>query len=94
MFTKAIQQEPHNSHHHFNLGVCYTELGQYDKALTAVDRALALDNGNGAYYYARGRIHLLTAAKTKALADFSRAARLGNRDAQDYLENVAGIAWE
>lgn len=93
-FQKAIQQDPGNSHHHFNLGVSYTELGQYDKALAEINAALATDNDNGAYYYARGRIHLLTGDREKAVPDFVRAARLDNRDAQDYLENIARIDWE
>ncbi|MBW2591977.1 MAG: tetratricopeptide repeat protein [Deltaproteobacteria bacterium] len=93
-YKKAIKLDPQRSDYYFNLSVSYCELGEYVKALTSIDRALAMDNENGAYYYTRGRIYLLSTDSTKALEDFIQSARLDHKDARDYLNNVAHVQWE
>ena len=93
-FRKAIRLDPRKSDYYFNLSVSYCEIGEYARALTSINKALAMDNKNGAYYYARGRILLLSAGSEKALDDFIQSARLDNKDARDYLKNVAHVQWE
>jgi len=93
-YKKAIKLDPQRSDYHFNLSVSFCELGEYAKALTSINRALAMDNGNGAYYYTRGRIYLLSTDSTKAMENFIQSARLDHKDARDYLNNVAHVQWE
>ena len=40
---------------------------------------------SGLYYYGRGRVYLMLGAEGQAMADFERAAELGNEDAREYL---------
>lgn len=87
-FDKVIELSPENSNAYFNQGISYGEIGEYEKAISSLDKALELSPENGLYFYGRGRVYLLSGDKEKAIEDFKRAAALGNRDAQDYLENA------
>lgn len=93
-FKEAIRLDPQRNDYYFNISVSYCELGEYAEALTSINKALAMDNENGAYYYTRGRIYLLSADKDKAMDDFIHSARLDHKDARDYLTNVAHVQWE
>ncbi len=88
-FDKVIELSPENSAAYFNQGISYGEIGEYEKGIAAINKALELSPENGVYFYGRGRVYLLSGDKSKAVEDFKRAAALGNRDAQDYLENTA-----
>ena len=59
-----------------------------------IDKALAIDTRNGLYYYGRGRVFLLSGDKEKAVEDLKQAAVLGNRVAQNYLQNTLHIEWQ
>ena len=93
-YEKAIKLDPQRGDYYFNLSVSYCELGEYAKALAAINRALAIDSENGAYYYTRGRIYLLSEGREKAMDDFIRSARLDHKDARDYLTDVVHVQWE
>jgi len=93
-YRKALELKPNNSRALFQQGVSYGELGQYEKALTFIDKALAIDTRNGLYYYGRGRVFLLSGDKKKAVEDLKQAAVLGNRVAQNYLQNTLHIEWQ
>jgi hypothetical protein len=88
-FKKVIELSPQDSKPHFNLGISYGELGKYENAISSLDKALEMNPENGLYLYGRGRIYLLSGDRNKAMEDLKRAAGLGNREAQDYLEDIA-----
>ena len=93
-YRKAFELKPNNSRALFQQGVSYGELGQYEQALTLIDKALVIDTRNGLYYYGRGRVFLLSGDKEKAVEDLKQAAVLGNRVAQNYLQNTLHIEWQ
>ena len=90
-FKKVIELSPQDSNPHFNLGISYGELGEYEKAISSLDKALEINPENGLYLYGRGRVYLLSGDKNKAMEDFKRAAVLGHREAQDYLEAMTHL---
>lgn len=93
-FKKAVELDPQKSKAYFQMGISYGEMGEYQKAISAINKALELRPQKGLYYYGRGRVYLLAHDKDKAMEDLKQAATLGNKDAQNYLRNVAQIPWE
>lgn len=87
-YQKAIELDPGKSEAHFNLGVSYGELGEYEMALTSINHAIELNPSRGLYYYGRARVYLLAGEDAKALSDFKQAAAAGNTDAQEYLNSI------
>lgn len=57
-------------------GLDFLEAGRYGDAATAFGRAIAADEENGAYYFARGVARTLNQQFPQALADLQRANRL------------------
>ena len=84
-FEKVVSLDPERSDAWFEMGISYGELRWFDKAVEAVNKAIALQPDSGLYYYGRGRIYLMLGAEDRAMADFQRAADLGNPDARDHL---------
>jgi tetratricopeptide (TPR) repeat protein len=87
-FSKAIALDPSHSGAYFSQGISYGQLGNYSRALALVSQAIAMQPQNGLYYYGRGRVNLLAGQKDQALADFRKAADLGDEDARIYLQGV------
>lgn len=88
-FQRAIQLNSNHAKAHFQMGVSYGEIGQYRNALSAINRAIAINPENGRFYYGRGRVRLLAGDEDGALADFHQAARRGEQDAINYLKRSA-----
>ena len=84
-YKKAIELDPNRSEAHFNLGVSYGEIGEYELAVASINKAIELNPSRDLYYYGRARVYLLANDIDKALEDFKRAAAEGNVDAQEYL---------
>ena len=93
-YKKALELDPNNSRTLFHLGTSYGEIGQHPQAIAFVNKALAINSQNGITYYGRGRVFLLSGEKEKAINDFKQAAVMGNRDAQNYLQNTLQIDWQ
>jgi tetratricopeptide (TPR) repeat protein len=85
-YKKALAMGAEKSRLYFSIGVAYGELGDYPKAHAYLEKAIQLKPGAGDYYYARGRIYLLSGDKDSAMLDFEHAAEAGSVDAQRYLE--------
>ncbi len=83
-FQKAIKLDHNSSVAYFNLGVSYGEIGEYEKAIAAINKALEIGDRKGLYLYGRARVYLLSGDKEKATEDFKASASLGHRDAKDY----------
>jgi hypothetical protein len=92
-YQKAIALAPRYADAHFQLGVTYGELRQFEAAIKAMTRAIDLDADKGAYYYGRGRVYLLAGEEAQAMRDFMEAGFLGNPDARAYL-SAAGVSLE
>jgi tetratricopeptide (TPR) repeat protein len=88
-FQKVIKLDPKRSGAYFEQGISYGQLGEFDKAIPLVDKAIKTETQNGLYIYGRGRVNLLAGDKEKAMADFKKAAELDDEDAQAYLETIA-----
>jgi tetratricopeptide (TPR) repeat protein len=93
-FKEVVRLDPNRSDGHFQIGVSYGQLGEYAQALTAINRAVALNPDRALYYYGRGRVHLLAGDPDKAVIDFKHAATLGDPDARSYLAHTLKLAWE
>ena len=88
-FQQAAIMAPQWSSPYFQMGVAFGENGQYAEALDAINKAIELDAGKGAYYYGRARVQLLFGDTFNARADFEKAADLGDKDAIRYLNKQA-----
>jgi tetratricopeptide (TPR) repeat protein len=84
-FQKSLELDPTNSTALFNMGISYGELGEFERAITAINQAIALDPTQDVYYYGRGRVHLLAGDGEAARRDIARAAQGGHPDAVAYL---------
>ena len=88
-FQKAISLDRNRDDAYFEQGISYGQLGDFEKAVTLVNKAIEMEPHNGLYLYGRGRIYLLSEKQDLAMADIKKAAELGDEDAQDYLNYVA-----
>ena len=91
-FEKVVALDPQRSDAWFEMGISYGELRWFDKAVEAIDKAIALKPDSGLYYYGRGRIYLLLGAESQAMADFQQAADLGSKDAREYLQKAGSAS--
>jgi tetratricopeptide (TPR) repeat protein len=87
-FQKAISLDPQRSGAYFEQGISYGQLGEFEKAIPLINRAIKMEPENGLYIYGRARVHLLAGDQDNAMADFKKAAELDDEDAQAYLEAV------
>jgi hypothetical protein len=92
-YRKAVELAPRYADAHFQLGVAYGEMRQFEAAIQAMTRAIDLDTGQGAYYYGRGRVFLLADEEEQAMRDFMEAGFRGHPDALAYLKD-AGVVLE
>jgi tetratricopeptide (TPR) repeat protein len=64
-----------------NIGVILEEMGQLDKALEAVNKAILLNENQETLYYNRGNLNIKLDNKELAISDFQKACALGSREA-------------
>jgi tetratricopeptide (TPR) repeat protein len=88
-FQQVIKLDPKRSGAYFAQGISYGQLGEFDKAIPLVTKAIAMEPQNGLYIYGRGRVHLLAGDQEKAMADLKKAAELDDEDAQAYIKTIA-----
>lgn len=87
-FKKAIELDPTSASAYFNQGICHGELDQYKEAIACINKAIDMYPEKALYFYGRAMVYLLSGDKDKAIEDFRRAAELGDRDAQAYLQDT------
>ena len=90
-FQKVIKLDPQRSGAYFEQGISYGQLGEFDKAIPLVNKAIEMEPKNGLFIYGRGRVRLLAGDPEKAMADFKKAAELDDEDAQAYLKTPAQV---
>ncbi|MBU3679283.1 MAG: tetratricopeptide repeat protein [Candidatus Kapabacteria bacterium] len=73
------------------LGVIYGQLGEYGKAIAALDAAIAQQPSHASLYYNRAVAHLRVSMPQQALDDY-RDALERNVDADQRYETIAGLA--
>jgi protein O-mannosyl-transferase len=92
-FNRAIEINPRNDGAFCNRGIAHGMLGNYRQAIEDFDRTVALNpKFAGAYYY-RSIAHDKLGNQSQALDDLKTAARLGSRDAKDFLSSNK-IDWQ
>ena len=87
-YKKALATGAEESRVAFNMGIAYGELGDYPRALDHLNQAIQMAPDQGAYYYGRARVYLLSGNKERAMEDFKHAAKLGDLDAIQYMEST------
>ncbi len=92
-YRKAVSLAPRYADAHFQLGVAYGELRQFEAAVKAMTQAIDLNGDKGSYYYGRGRVLLLAGEDEEAMRDFMEAGFRGHADARAYLK-AAGVSLE
>lgn len=66
-------------------GRCDAALGRYDDAIDAWSNAIEMEPTKGAYLYSRGAVYDVMGHESRAWADFSLAAALGDDRARQHL---------
>ncbi len=74
------------------VGKASKEIGDYDRAIAELDRAIELDPDSWSYYRDRGIARYLTGAYDEAIADYESAIALQPGDA--YLYMFKGLAYQ
>ena len=91
-FNKAIEINSRFSLAFNNRGVVYRTLGFYPQAINDLTRSIELNPNYAISYQNRAKTYLLTGRYEEADKDFKTAARLGDKQAQDYLQSK-GMNW-
>lgn len=65
---------------------------KYQKALNDFDKAISINKQNASAFASRGTVYEKLSKPDLALADFKTAARLGDKETQDFLRSK-GVTW-
>jgi tetratricopeptide (TPR) repeat protein len=91
-FDKAIEINPKDPDAWNNRGLIYNRQGKPGDAVSNFSRAIEIDSAYGKAYCNRGLVYLKLGRTTEAEEDLKKAARLGVKEAEDYL-NSKGIVY-
>jgi len=72
-FNKIIDHSPYNAHAWFNLGASYQALGQFEKALVALDYVLIIDEDFHAAYFNKAMVLVKLERYSEAIELYKRA---------------------
>jgi tetratricopeptide (TPR) repeat protein len=92
LLTLAINKDPSFFEAYYNRGVMYYFQNKYQNALDDFDKAISLNANHAAAFAGRGMVYDKLSRSDQSLMDFKMAARLGDKETQDYLKEK-GIAW-
>lgn len=81
----ALAITPNFRKANFNIGTCYTKLGDYAESIKYFNKAIENDKNNGEYYFNRGFAKLQLNKTQEACEDFNSALKLGATKAKDYI---------
>jgi len=73
IWQATAEAAPQNARAHSNFGGVLVDAGEFDRALTEADRAIALDPDFAAAYNTRGNLHSRQKLFEDAIADYNRA---------------------
>lgn len=83
---KTLSIEPNYRKALFNIGTCYISLGEYQKSIDYLNKAISNDTTNGEYYLNRGFAKLQLNDKDGACKDFHFALQHGYKKAEDLIK--------
>lgn len=86
-FSMAVELNPKDPDGWNNRGLVYNRLNRPAEALSDFSRAIALDDLYGRAYNNRGIVYLQMGRKAEAEEDLKKAARLGVKEAEEYLKS-------
>jgi tetratricopeptide (TPR) repeat protein len=92
LLTLAINKDPSFFEAYYNRGIMYYFQEKHQKALDDLDKAISLNANHAGAFASRGTVYDKLNMPEKSLADLKIAARLGDKETQDYLK-AKGIAW-
>jgi tetratricopeptide (TPR) repeat protein len=92
-YTNAIELRPNHAALYYSRGIAYYTLKDYEQALTDFTRAIELNPSYAEAYAVRGATYGSLGKYERANEDLKIAARLGDKEAQTFL-NSKGIKWE
>ena len=78
--------------HFKDRGICYYELKKYKQAIADLNEVISLNPKDSDSHYLCGKSYECLGKNDLAIRNFMAAARLGHREAKDYL-NKKGIKW-
>lgn len=87
LVNKALDMDISEAYIWDTRGELYFHIGEYDKSIADMDKALAIEESANSYFY-RGLAYLKIKNKSKACSDLSKAGELGNSIAyQEIVKN-------
>jgi tetratricopeptide (TPR) repeat protein len=78
-FDEVVSINPGDTHAYFaycNRGAAYTELGEYEKALADLNKAISMNPNEESAFLSRGDLFKKRGLKDKAIEDYSNAISL------------------
>jgi tetratricopeptide (TPR) repeat protein len=91
-YSKAIELNPKSDISYYNRGIAYYKLGNKNKAISDYSKAIEVNPLYAHAYFIRGLFYGSLGNRNQADKDCKIAARLGHKEAQDYLTEK-GIDW-
>jgi tetratricopeptide (TPR) repeat protein len=91
-YSKAIELNPQNANAYYNRGVVYSSLINYQHAIEDYGKAIEIDPQIAPAYYNRGIAYANLGNGLQTIKDFIIAARLGHKEAQEFLRSH-NIEW-
>lgn len=89
MYTAEIERQPGNVNHYITRGGCYLVMGQKERALADIERALKLDAKHLLAVELRGEIFLLEKQYDEALECFDKAQALNPNWPVSYFDRAS-----
>ena len=74
--TAAVEERPRDPIPHTYRGICLYELNKFSEALSAFEKAIAIDSDNAELLFNRGLVHLASRNFNMAILDFSEALKI------------------
>lgn len=92
LLTLAINKDPSFFEAYYNRAVMYYCQKKYQNALNDFNMAISLNAMHAGAFAGRGTVYDRLNMSDKAINDFKSAARLGDRETQEYLKSQ-GVKW-
>lgn len=91
-YNKAIQLNPQYAATYNGRGIAYSELGSYQQAINDFNKSIELDPRDTKVYRNLGLAYAHLGDAQKAIENLKISAKLGDKEAQDFLKKK-GIGW-